>query len=64
MPRDVVLLEFVLHEAAGDAEKLRRVSLDEVGSHESALDEGGLDAVKRVRKVQFNREKIDSAFEL
>ena len=48
MPGDVVLLELVLHEAAGDPQHFCRVGLNEVGTHEGTLDEGSLDTVESV----------------
>lgn len=48
VPRDVVFLQLVLHEAAGNAEQFGRMRLNEVGAYEGALDERGFNLVQRV----------------
>ena len=64
VPRDVVLFQLVLHEAAGNTEQLGGMGLHEVGAHERALDERRLNLVQRVGQVELHGQQVHGALEL
>ena len=64
MPGDIVLLELVLHETAGNPQQFCRMGLNEIRTDKGAFDEGGFDTVQRVCQIELNRQKVNSTFEL